>query len=153
MEGEQMRQFGIVAFTMCCCSAIVGAGEEKTSDLDRMQGAWEIVSLVEKGTAIPADETKRLELVVAADRLTIKEEGKVVSDYKIKLDTKQKPKSLDMTITDGKDKDKTAPGIYLLDGDSLKICVDEEFKSRPAGFEEKDTKTCSVITLKRKKKE
>lgn len=146
-----MRQWILIALTVVGAGAVIAVGKDMNGDLDRMQGAWDIVSLVEGGKAIPEDETKTLEIVVAGDRLTINKDGKTASDYAIKLDPQQK--TIDMTITEGADKGKVAPGIYGFNGDSLKICVDEELKTRPASFDEKDTKTCSVITLKRKKKD
>jgi|SRR5947209_13000980 len=147
-----MRHFGFVALTALCAGAVVSAGDDKAGDQDRLQGAWEVVSLLENGKAIPNDETKALQIVIAGDRLTINKDGKAASDYKFKLDPKQKPKTIDMTIIEGDDKGKVAPGIYAFEGDTLKIGVDEELKNRPASFDEKDTKTCSVITLKRQKK-
>jgi uncharacterized protein (TIGR03067 family) len=141
----------LLAF-ICCTGATVLAGEAKT-DLDRIQGTWEIVSLVEKGKKVAEDETKLLEIVVKGDRLVIKAKGNTLTEYSIKLDEKHKPRAMDMTITDGEDKGKIAPGIYALEGDGLKIAMDEDLKNRPASFDEKDTASCSVIALKRKKKE
>jgi uncharacterized protein (TIGR03067 family) len=138
-----MRHLAFVGLVALWC------GVDKASDLDRLQGTWEIVALVEKGKAIPADEIKTLEVVITGARLKINSGGKTVSDYQVRLDGQ--PKTIDLTLTEGPDKGQVAPGIYVLDGDTLQIGVDEEFKNRPASFDEKDTKSCSVITLKRKK--
>jgi uncharacterized protein (TIGR03067 family) len=147
-----MRPIGLIVFIFGS-AALVQAGNDKTGDLDRIQGAWQIVALVEKGKKVPDEDTKDLEIVVAGDRLGIRAKGKAVAEYTVKLDEKQKPRAMDMTITDGDDKGKVAPGIYNLEGDTLKIAMDEEFKNRPKSFDEKDTATCSVIALKRKKKD
>ncbi len=145
-----MRHVAIATISLLWAGGAVLA--DTITDLDRIQGGWQVVSLVEEGKAIPADETKALQVMVKGERLTIAKNGKVASDYSIKLDPTQKPKALDMLITEGSDKGTVAPGIYAVDGDTLKICVDEQLKSRPASFDAKDTKTCSVITLKRRKK-
>jgi uncharacterized protein (TIGR03067 family) len=144
-----MRHVAIAAIALMWAGIAVRA--DTTTDLDHIQGGWDVVSLVEEGKAIPAEETKALQVTVKGARLTIAKDGKVASDYTIKLDPTQMPKTLDMTITEGNDKGKVAPGIYTVNGDTLKICVDEDLKARPASFDAKDTKTCSVITLKRKK--
>ena len=146
-----MRILAMITLAALASGAVVTAGADKTSDLDRIQGSWAVVALVENGKGIPKDETDRLDVAIKGDRLTVNNKGKLESVYQIKLDPKPKLKAIDMILTDGKDKTQVAPGIYLLEGDTLKICVDEELKNRPASFEEKDTKTCSVITLKRKK--
>ena len=114
-----MRPLGLLAF-ICCTGATVLAGEAKT-DLDRIQGTWEIVSLVEKGKKVAEDETKLLEIVVKGDRLVIKAKGNTLTEYSIKLDEKHKPRAMDMTITDGEDKGKIAPGIYAFCCVRLKI--------------------------------
>jgi uncharacterized protein (TIGR03067 family) len=141
----------LTALTALASGAVVTAGGDKTSDLARMQGSWHVATLVENGKAVPQDVTKALAIVIKGDRMTINNDGKPESDYTFKIDPNQKPSTIDMIITDGMDKGKVAPGIYVLGADTLEICVDEELKSRPASFAEKDTKTCSVITLKRKK--
>jgi uncharacterized protein (TIGR03067 family) len=140
-----MRQLAFVGLVSLWC------GVDSAGGLDRLQGTWEIVALVEKGKAIPSNELKTLEVVITGERLKINSGGKTVSDYQVKLD--EQPWTIDMTLTDGPDKGKVAPGIYALEGDTLHIGVDEDFKNRPASFDEKDTKTCSVITLIRRKKE
>src|SRR5262249_53317410 len=61
---NRMRIFAIMTLTVlgsCAVASGGSAGEDKTSDQDRMQGAWDIVSLMEKGKAIPKDETKSLD--------------------------------------------------------------------------------------------
>jgi uncharacterized protein (TIGR03067 family) len=132
--------------------AVAAVAGESRRDLDRIQGAWEVVALTERGKKVPENETKLLDVVVADDRLVIKEDGKVVAEYRIKLDERKKPKTLDMVMVDGKEKEQVAPGIYVLEGDHLKLCVDEDCKSRPTTFGEEDAKTCSLIELKRKAK-
>ncbi len=145
-----MRMTGAIVVAFLCAAASP-AGAEKARDLDRIQGVWQVVTLTERGKKVPEKETQDLEIVVAGDKLAIKEKGKTVTEYQIKLDETKKPRTLDMTITDGKEKGEVAPGIYALEGDMLTMCVDEDRKGRPSSFDEKDTKTCSVIALKRKK--
>src|SRR5881227_2954271 len=92
-----------------CSAAVPG---ENASDMDRFQGAWTVTSLTERGEKVPDKETQLLEVVVAQDKLTIKDQGKSIATYKFKLDEKQKPRSIDMTILEGDDKGKVVPGIY-----------------------------------------
>lgn len=128
---------------------VVSAGEEKT-DLERMQGTWLVVSLTEEGKAVPAAEVEILEVAIEKDVLTVREKGKIVVQYEIKLDPTKKPKEIDFTFLVGDDKGKTEPGIFAFEKDQLKLCLDEKKKGRPTVFEGKEAATCSVMVLKKK---
>jgi uncharacterized protein (TIGR03067 family) len=129
---------------------LLHAGEPAT-DLERMQGAWTVVSLTELGKAIPAAETDILEFVINKDVISVYEKGKIEVQYQVKLDPEKKPKEIDFTNLIGDNKGKTEPGIYAFDGDKLKLCLDEKRKGRPTAFEGKESETYSVIVLTKKK--
>jgi uncharacterized protein (TIGR03067 family) len=127
------------------------AGDDK-SDLDLMQGSWEIVSLVEKGEKAPKEELEALVVVIEKDTFTTLEKGKAVVKYRIKLDPSKTPKAIDFTHLLDKEKDKTEPGIYTFEKDLLKLVLDEDKKGRPTVFEGKETASYSVMVLKKKAK-
>ena len=147
-----MRPFFTATVLLMGAFLLVHAGEEKT-DLDRMQGAWLVESLVEEGKAVPAAEREILEITIDKDTYTCTEKGKgVVAKYKIKVDSSKKPKEIDFTplIGDDKDKKQVELAIYMFEKDQIKICIDEKGKGRPTAFEGKETEVCSVIVLKKK---
>jgi uncharacterized protein (TIGR03067 family) len=127
------------------------AGDEK-GDLEKFQGKWTVVSLVEEGKAVPAAELAGFEITIEKDIYTATEKGEVVAKYRFKLDPTKKPAAVDLTPLLGKEKEKAVElGIYTFDKDQLKLCVDETGKFRPSVFEGKGTETCSVIVLKKVK--
>ena len=65
-------------------------------------------------------------------------------------DQAKKPKAIDFAEKKG----EPVPGIYELDGDSLKICWNKEdkVKGRPDRFTATPENKWSMITLKRKDK-
>lgn len=129
----------------------VHAGDAKT-DIEKFQGKWTVVSLVEEGKAVPATELAGFEITIEKDIYTATEKGEVVAKYRFKLDPTKKPATIDFTALIGKDKEKTTElGIYAFDKDQLKMCVDETGKLRPNVFEGKGTEKCSVIVLKKVK--
>ena len=132
-------------------SALV-AQEGQATDLDRMQGTWVVVSLTERGKAVPAEEASAIEIVIDKDTYTAFEKGKVVVKYKVKLDPTRKPKEIDFTYLVGDDKDKTEAAIYKFDKEQLTFCLDEDKKGRPKVFEGKETETFSILVLKKKPK-
>ena len=143
----------LICTTLLCISSLVAVhAGEKDTDLDRMQGTWLVVSLVEEGKVVPAKDIEILEVVIAKDVITVLEKGKAVVHDTIKLDPTKTPKTIDFTHVSGDDKGKTEPGIYVFEKDQLKICLNEKAKERPTAFEGKETVTYSVIVLKKKEK-
>lgn len=130
---------------------LLNAGEND-SDLDKLQGLWQIVSLVEKGKAIPSTETDPLEITIAKDKFSVSEKGKVAVEYTIKVDPTKTPKAIDFTHEGGENKGKTEPGIYTFENGQLKLILDEDRKGRPTVFEGKETASYSVMVLKKKGK-
>ncbi len=128
-------------------AALAGEGAD---DLKKFQGSWTVLSLVEKTKAVPAEELAILEINVEKDVLTVKEKGKAVVQYQIKLDPTKTPKAIDFTHLIGENKGKTEPGIYSFDGKQLKMVLDEERKGRPTAFDGKETANYSVVTLQPK---
>ena len=137
----------LVLLGVCCLHAGPGAGQ---TDLDNMQGVWQVVSLVEKGKAASAGEIDVLEVSIAKDKFGVLEKGKSIVDYTIKIDATKSPKAIDFTHQDGENKGKTEPGIYAFDKGQLKLIMDEDRKGRPTAFEGKETLSYSVIVLKKK---
>lgn len=125
------------------------AGDAAT-DLKLFQGDWSVVSLVEKTKAVPPGELEVLVVNIDKDVFTVKEKGKAVVQYQIKIDPTKTPKAIDFTHLDGENKGKTEPGIYAFDGKQLKFVLDEERKGRPTTFDGKETADYSVMTLKQK---
>lgn len=122
------------------------------TDLDRMQGTWEIVSLIEKGKAAPKAELDALVVVIDKDSFTTLEKGEPVVKYRLKLDPAKNPKAIDFTHLGGQNKDRTEPGIYQFENDLLKLVLDEDKKGRPTVFEGKETESYSVMVLRKKAK-
>jgi len=92
-------------------------------DLDGIQGTWKIIALKSNGQQSPAEIVAVLKLVFKDDTLTFTPGEPGFTDYKYKLDPTAKPPSFAMTALAGKAKGVPTKGIYLLEGDRLKICI------------------------------
>jgi len=120
---------------------------KKKSDLDTLQGSWNVVTLELDGSpmgAIPPDAR----IQVNGSRFVSLGMG---AEYEgdLKLDDAAQPKQFDLKFTAGPEKGKTALGIYELDGDSWKMCLTTRGGKRPAAFATKAGSGHALQTLAR----
>jgi uncharacterized protein (TIGR03067 family) len=134
----------VVAFSLVVS---VGAGQDKagTSDKDKIQGTWKIVSGEKGGKPLPPEVLKEVKVVFAADKVTFSHEGKS-SEHAFKLAPAKKPKEIDVEFGD-----KTGTGIYELDGNTLKIAHGELGDPRPKEFASKEGSNVTFMVMKREK--
>ena len=69
-----------------------------------------------------------------------------------KLDPSKSPKTIDVMMTEGLKKGAVMLGIYEIDGDTLRVCFDEEGKKRPTEFKSPAGSQTFVNVHKRAKK-
>jgi RNA polymerase sigma-70 factor (ECF subfamily) len=118
-------------------------------DKEKLQGTWVGVEGERNGEKAAAEDARKFKLIVKGDRITINPDGENrVSTFK--LDPTQKPKAIDLTPQDGPAKGQTVPGIYSLEGDTLKLCVSNgEVGNRPTDFTTKAGSGLVVLVLHR----
>ena len=115
-------------------------GSLSESDLDKIQGTWEIVSMEINGEVIQAGEGELIgeSFIIFKDdkfRTEWKWEGRheVYDTKAFKLDSTQSPKHFDILENEEPFKGKLSKGIYKFEGNLLKICVDGG--KRPSTFD------------------
>jgi uncharacterized protein (TIGR03067 family) len=125
--------------------------KKKPDDLERLQGTWRVVTLIEQGKEVPKKETDLLEIVIDKDTYTALEKGVPEAKYTIKLDASKTPKHIDFKIAGGKNKGEVEAGIYRFEDDKVRMVVNEDPKGgRPTAFDGKDAANYSVILLEKK---
>jgi uncharacterized protein (TIGR03067 family) len=125
---------------------------EKTSDLEKIQGLWKATAAESEGKALDADDVKDMYIAFAGNRMIPFGEGDIPDAvYAIKLNDKTEPKEIELSYKVLGKKTMTAGGIYEIDGDTLKLCWDQDGGKRPTSFvTAKPGKAFSVV-LKREK--
>jgi uncharacterized protein (TIGR03067 family) len=125
--------------------------QDKHPDVERMQGRWEVVELVEDGKVIPPEAIKewlpsggKLEIVDNAIIFQSPADGK----RHVKLfsvDATQSPKGLDIVTKEGKD----ASGIVRFEEKQVVLCLADGDASRPTEFSAKEGSKRLLMTLAR----
>ena len=105
-------------------------------DLKALQGDWHFVDMQTDppASAQSLAAIKLITVTFADDSMTIDpgNSGPPKTTTTVKLDASKNPKTIDVTPTDGPQKDKPGFGIYSLEGQVLKLYVNH--KSRPTSW-------------------
>jgi len=131
--------------------AAAGAGGDASrKDLKLLQGTWVLAAMEANGKEVPVEKLQHTILIIKEDTYTVKIKDKVMSVVRIKLDAAKDPRQIDMTFTDGAAKDKVGKGIYLITGDTFKMCrgLDPD-QDRPREFATWPDTNVFVVTWKR----
>src|SRR5262245_60700190 len=123
------------AITLLGCSANACAtGEKVNSDLKALEGTWRGWVVDGKGAA-PDKGPVHLEIVIRGDRITAKrldeKESPDLGEGTMKLGAADKLRTIHATRTAKPGKGRTYPGIYQLDGDTLRWCTAQPNGERP----------------------
>jgi uncharacterized protein (TIGR03067 family) len=130
-----------------------GAATAQTtaSDKEALQGRWKTRSLVISGKSATAKAVSAFTATIQGDVLTFWNGAKKGEEIKFALGAAASPKTIDIFPVTGPRKDQRHPGIYLMDGKTLKLCWALPGKPRPAAFESKKGSDIFLIELERVK--
>lgn len=113
-----------------------GKEDAVKKDLAELKGTWAIISAERDGKTV-TDKTVTLTFD-GAGRATVKKGDAVLFKGTSNIDPTKKPKTYDVTEdSEGVTKGKTFPGIYELNGDTLRICSVVPEMDRPTEFASK----------------
>jgi uncharacterized protein (TIGR03067 family) len=98
-------------------------------------------------------DAKKISVINEADgKWAIEVDGKVAARGTSKIDPTKKPRAVDLTVTEGDSKGKTALGIYQFEADTRTVCYAQPGKERPAAFSSTVGSGHILVVLKRLKK-
>lgn len=131
-----------------CLLAVIAPSlaEEVKKAKKEWEGTWECESRVVNGKK---QDPKGWVLVHTGTTYTLKKGDKVISEGTSKVDPKAKPHTIDTTGSIGKYKDKTALGIYEINGDTMKLCISLSGTERPKTFASEEGSGTLLETWKR----
>jgi uncharacterized protein (TIGR03067 family) len=119
---------------------------------ERLQGTWAVVATEYRGRGLSGEGLNSQKVVFDGDAVTFHDAGKATK-LRYKLDPTKEPRAIDFYPLEGKVKGPIL-GIYELDGDTLRLCWDQEKdKGRPTDFLTRPGSELNLWVLKRVKKE
>jgi len=131
---------------------VIGGGDPARTDLDRLQGAWVLVSMETEGHDVAAEDFKDWTAVYEQNRMTLRAGERMRRRGIVTLDPGRKPKAINTWDQDGPYDDQTVPGIYELKGDTLELCFARPGRERPKEFTTKSGTAFLVCVYKRQKR-
>jgi uncharacterized protein (TIGR03067 family) len=126
------------------------------NEMKKLEGTWRIVSVGSKGKKEPADYSKRFTYTFKGDTVRFLGDNTTPGadlEYTYTLDATKSPKQIDMKLvksSDNKGLGQVQRAIYVLEGNTLKMCAGE--KKRPTGFAGTAKSQAALVILKREKK-
>lgn len=144
-----MRVTPWALWTFCFLLGGAPARAADDKDLEKFQGEWVVASQVLSGEKSAETKSAGVKLVIKKTAWTLVSPRGRESKYTYVIDSTKDPKTID--ITRGTD-DRTSPGIYKLDGDTLTICHPTNRGDRPKAFESTAENRCEVVVYKRAEK-
>ncbi len=121
-------------------------------DIKLFEGTWTVTSMEIEGMKAPEETYKNSKLVCKGEEFSFTDPSGTVYKGKFKIDPSKKPKTIDITFTDGPNKDEVMLGIYELDETTYKLCAKAMTKDRPTEFSAKQGSGQILEVLKKEKK-
>jgi uncharacterized protein (TIGR03067 family) len=118
------------------------------AELKRFEGTWSYASIITDGKPLTEQELDGKRLILSGDRFTVTSSGDPVRGI-YAVDPTKSPKTLDVTFGDGPNAGKTLKGIYELDRDNCKVCINMGDQPRPTEFVSKPGDGHALEALKR----
>jgi len=144
--------FGVSAFVLLAGFTLQAQDSDAAKkELAKLEGEWNVEKVEAGGNGLTPDQLKELKSVTFKGNTFTSIAGAAKVEGTIKIDPARKPKTMDITLKAGADKDKVYKAIYSLEGDEMKMCGSELDKDRPKDFDVKDKKNHTLMVFKRAK--
>jgi uncharacterized protein (TIGR03067 family) len=106
-------------------------GDILSAEVKKLQGVWSLKSNEMNGRILPQVPSEKFSLTFEADKFTVHKDGQFWHSGPWRVNPAESPHHIDLVITEGRDKGKVWLGIYVLDGDTLRVHIG---KTRPNDF-------------------
>ncbi len=143
-----MRLAALVTLGLLVAGSSAGLGDEPAAAA--LQGVWEATAATLAGEPMTETVRQSIQLEVKGDRYTVLVGGQADRGT-CKLGPEARPRTLDITGTEGPNEGKTILAIYERQGDTLRVCYDLGGRARPDTFESPAGSTRFLVEYRLKK--
>ena len=122
-------------------------------ELQAFKGTWRLSSREVDGKKSSEEWIK--DVIATNDgsgAFSVRRGDKMIAEATVQLDPTKKPKTVDVTFTEGEHKGQTVLGIYEIERDAFRVCVARPGDERPTDFSAKAGSGRTLIVYKREKK-
>src|SRR5262249_49745338 len=96
-----------------------------------LEGAWQAVAYEANGRSAPEAVVKGMRLEFRGDRMSVYRQGERVGAHQLRLQPPKRPAVMLLKTTEGAGTGRTFSAIYELDGDRLRLCLNQQEGGRP----------------------
>jgi uncharacterized protein (TIGR03067 family) len=138
---------------------LIAPEQQGRNDDKELLGSWKVISAEHDGK--PFTDGMDTTLVITAEKVIFKPTGqdkrRAIEEATYKLDPSKSPKEIDLLFVEDKPKRTVAVrGIYLVEGNNIKLCMEaidgkEQGKGRPKDFVTKDKSGHLLLILEGQK--
>ncbi len=118
-------------------------------ELARFQGTWQVEEMIENGKKSSPATLKARTLFFGRDTFLFRLDNNLIQLGLLKIDPTKSPKTFNAIVMRGPQKGDALLGIYTLDGDTLKVCMNLEGDERPKDFSALEKSGRALMTCKR----
>ena len=121
-------------------------------DRQRIAGTWRVVALEVDGNKSTEEDARKFTVVNGSDGTwSLRSEDQEINKGTTTIDPTKKPKTIDMTLTDGEGKGDKFLGIYELGETTRRLCIAAAGKDRPTEFSSPPGSEQILVSLEREK--
>jgi uncharacterized protein (TIGR03067 family) len=142
-----MKRF---SFALVLAALIGPATVSRADDAGALQGTWHIVTAELGGVRQAPEVVTNIVLKISDGKYEVIVNGHPDKGT-CKVDPSTKPRTMDITGTEGPNTGRTIPAIYELSGDKLTICYQLRGSTRPKEFKSSKETSEYLVVYQRKK--
>jgi uncharacterized protein (TIGR03067 family) len=140
----------LFSFPFFLCALLAGAAAARADDASAIQGTWLIVTAELGGVRQPPEIVTNIVLKIADGKYDVTVNGHPDKGT-CKIDPSTKPRTMDLTGTEGPNAGHDIPAIYELNRDKLTICYGLRGSPRPKEFKSNPGTREYLVVYRRKK--